>query len=1112
MGNLCKKGWRKTLFYCFFLWLGASVFANPSVRIQEGNTSFKTVSIETVIKYIKEKTNFNFLYNSDVVQALSEVKVNFNENSWEVILKQALEPNGYTYHVKDNIVVISREEKVNKPQDVKKYQVRDIQGTIRDQDGETLVGATVGVMRKGGNVLYTITDYNGRFKVQLLGDETLIIVSFIGFKDEKVAIDPNVTDYNIVLESEINDLGEVVVTGIFDRPKASFTGAATIITKKEIQASGNRNLLRTIANIDPSLDIQEQNNFGSDPNNTNLNIQIRGASSIPDVNQLQQESRGQLNTPLFILDGFEVSIERVLDMNQNDVESVVVLKDASATAIYGSRGSNGVVVITSMRAPSGKLRVTYSGGVNFEIPDLSSYDLLNSKEKLEIEQIAGLYTNEDIDEQLRLKELFNQNNKAVQEGVNTNWLNIPTRIGVGQYHRLGVGGGDEQFRYNLNVSYNRITGAMKGSNRDNVNAGLNLLYNYKKINVSNHIELGFNKGVNSPYGRFSQYYYMNPYWRPYDENGDPVMSYDTFGPDKYNPLYDAKLASFSTSDYTNIRNQTSIVVNFSSNLKWDSSLGVTIRKGGTDNFDSPLSSSNIIQNIHPMARGRYMKGTRDENSYQIMSTLSYGKTFKKHSVYAGISGQLLQSQSETMNIIVTGFTNEKLNDISNGINYYGERPSTSESTARSVGVTGLFNYNYDNRYFLDVSGRMDGASSFGEESRFAPFYSLGLAWDLGNERFIQDNLPLINQIKFKYSYGVTGSLNFSAYQALTTYNYDTDQQYTNITGMTIAAIGNSNLKWQNTKQHNYGVDVLLLNNRLGVVFNYYRKTTDNLVSQASLPFSNGYTSYTENFGTTRNIGYDADVSINVLRIPAKQISWYIKLGAYHNDNKLVKLSQAIKDANERFEGTNYSDGTYYQYREGESMDDMYVLKSPGVDPLTGKVIYEDAETGNITTTSAGELRKIAVGSSLPKINGRIGSSLRYKSLMVDLSFSARYGAKKLNNTLLRIENAYVVNNMDRRVLNTRWQQPGDITAFKSISSNENTYPNDRFVFTEKTLALSNVNISYQLPQKLIEPWHLIQASVTGSIADVFYLSNIKKERGTDYPYSIRPTLTLSVTF
>ncbi|MCH4553105.1 SusC/RagA family TonB-linked outer membrane protein [Aestuariibaculum sp. L182] len=1074
-------------------------FAQDKVTISED----KLVSIDEVFDIINKQTHYHFMYPQELFENYPKVQIKKGEIDVFKLLSYSLGSKDF------NVVLSTNNQIIIKPKEDGQQQF--VSGRVLDVNGDPIYGVSVVIK---GTKQGVSSDFDGNYAISVSSPENVLIFQALGFKMKEVLVGRS-KRIDVTLEEDIEELDavEIISTGIFNRPKTSFTGAASVITKEQIKSFGNRNLLRTLANIDPSLDIQEQNAFGSDPNNTTLSIEIRGAKSITDVSNLQNQSRGQLNTPLFLLDGFEVSVERVLDMNQNDVESVVILKDASATAIYGSRGANGVVVITSSNPPRGKLRVSYTSGLNFEIPNLSSYDLLDARQKLQIESIAGLYTGETVNEQILLDNLYNQNNKAVQEGVNTNWLKEPTQVGVGQYHSLRLGGGDKEFRYGFNVSYNGITGAMKGSKRDNVNASLNLQYQFKKVRFSNQLELGFNKGTNSPYGRFSDYYYMNPYWRPYDENGDPVMSYDTFNNQvKYNPLYDSSLASFSTTDYNNIRNQTAVSVNFNQNLKWDTSLGVTLLKGGSDYFSSPLNSSNFIAGIAPLDRGIYTQTFREERSYQISSTISYGKTFGKHMLYLGGNGQLIQNQNESTTLSVRGFTNEKLNDISNGISYTGQRPSRRESTVRSVGLTGTLNYNYDNRYFVEGSARLDGASSFGLESRYAPFYSFGAAWDLGQEKFIKENISKIDRIKFRYSYGVTGSLNFSAYQALSTYSYDTTSQYSNITGMTLLALGNPNLEWQNTKQHNFGLDFQAFDNRIGMTVNYYRINTHNLIGEASLPYSNGYTSYTENFGTVRNVGYDANLSVNVVRDLDNQFSWYVTTGVYSNKNTLVKLSDAIKEANEQWEGQNYSNGTFYQYREGESTDALYVLKSPGVDPLTGQVLYEDPETGNVYTSVQEGLRKISVGNTLPKINGRITSSLRYKGWMMDIGFSYRLGAKKLNNSLLRVENAYVANNMDARVLGTRWQQPGDITAFKSISSDESTYPNDRFVFTERAFALSSVNLSYQFPQKVLDYFKVKQLSLTSSISDVFYLSNISTERGTDYPYSIRPQLNLSVTF
>jgi hypothetical protein len=429
-----------------------------------------------------------------------------------------------------------------------------------------------------------------------------------------------------------------------------------------------------------------------------------------------------------------------------------------------------------------------------------------------------------------------------------------------------------------------------------------------------------------------------------------------------------------------------------------------------------------------------------------------------------------------------------------------------------MGFTGTINYSYAEKYYVDASFREDAASSFGSESRWAPFWSIGVGWEVAHEKWVSKHLSFINQAKFRYSYGMTGSLSFSPYDALTTYTYNTDSQYNYLIGAIVGSFGNPNLKWQNTIEHNIGLDVNLLN-RFTLNFNYYRKTTDNLLSDAYLSLSHGYTSYKENLGKIRNTGYDLSVSYTIFRYTDhRPFDWSIRAGFYHNTNILVQLSDAIKKANELYSNQNLSGGTINEYREGQSVDEIYVLRSAGIDPQTGKRLYI-GEDGTITTDISG-LKKVPVGCSQPKINGRLGTALRWKGLNIDLSFGLRMGGKKLNSTLMsKVENAVVTYNQDRRVITDRWRKPGDITAFKSLSGTiDNSYPNDLFVFTENTFTFNNANITYDLPLSWIRKYGMSRLSLGASLSDIFYISNIKQERGTDYPYTIKPTFTFSCTF
>ena len=304
------------------------------------------------------------------------------------------------------------------------------------------------------------------------------------------------------------------------------------------------NVLQALKNIDPSFQVIESNQFGSDPNRV-PEIQMRGASSFTDMKDKYQTNPNQ---PLFIVDGFEQTIEKVMDMDMNRVESITTLKDATAKALYGSKGANGVVVIETKRPAIGQMTVSYTGSLDIQAPDLSSYNLCDAWEKLEVERLSGIYTsstNNPVGQQQR-DELYQALKKEVERGVDTYWLSKPLRTGVGQKHSLNFEGGDEFIRYNVNVSYNNVAGVMKGSDRKTYGGGFTFSYRYKSLLFREQLSLLHNKAENSPYGTFSDYAKLNPYWRTHNEDGtireilNPIEV--SYGDDPiYNPLINKTL-------------------------------------------------------------------------------------------------------------------------------------------------------------------------------------------------------------------------------------------------------------------------------------------------------------------------------------------------------------------------------------------------------------------------------------------------------------------------------------------------------------------------------------------------------------------------------------------
>lgn len=1088
----------------FFVLVGLTVSA--STFSQNITLHGKQISAKKLFETINQQTGYSFVFDNALLKKMPYFHFEETNASLESVLNKSLRNNGFDYTIKRKIIVVTESPVSNKYVN----QIRKISGQIVDEKGKPLSTATIKLT--GNRVAILATDKHGTFSFDYQSGDRMLQVAHIGYEDQNVQIKPDQNNYIITLKTKIHQVEDVIVTGIFDRPKESFTGAAVKFTQEDLKMAGNRNLLKTLGNLDPSFDIMEMNSYGSDPNQV-PDIEIRGTTSISTVNQLQNSvrNRNQMNLPLFILDGFEVTLQRVMDMNQADVESVTILKDASAKAIYGSRGANGVVVITSIVPEPGTLRINYAGGTNLELPDLSSYNLMNAREKLDFEVKAGYYKANDAN----LAAIYAQNLAAVEAGVNTDWKNIPVRAGIGQYHKLDIMGGDPKFRYIINGSYNQLNGAMKGSDRNNFNGGVTFNYIGTKFQISNNTSVGFNKSANSPYGNYGEYVWMNPYWAPYDANGDIVMTYPYGSQYKKNPLIAQHTTDFSTNDYHNIRNATNVTWDIITGLRLAANIGFTYQGGESDRYESP-NSTQEFDKATIEDKGRYTKGYETRQSYQLGSTISYGKSYGLHNIYLGLNSQLIENKSYNSTIIAKGFLNDQMQDMSQALSYAQDRPNTRETTARSIGITGIANYNYNNLYYTEFSYRKDAASSFGSQSRWAPFWSLGLGWTASNESFVRDNISFVNILRFRYSYGVTGSMNFQPYDAMTIYQYQLNNNdfYRNLRPLTIQAFGNPNLEWQNTKEHNLGVDLTTLNNRLNVTFNYYRKNTENLVSDANLRYSNGFTTYKENIGTIRNSGFDLMTSYVFWRDQSKDMHWSLTGGLYRNDNVLVKLSNAIKEANANLQGQHLGHATISEYREGRSVNEIYVLKSPGVDINTGEVLYMNSR-GEITTGTAGitEMDKISVGTSVPKVHGRFGTAVRWRGLNVAVGFAARLGGQKLNNTLLsRVENGLITNNLDRRVMDHRWMQSGDNTGFKSMLSTNNTLANSRFVFTENTVTLNNISIFYDVPTTLLSKMKLKRLSVGATMSDVFYWSNIQLERGTDYPYSLKPTFTLNATF
>lgn len=992
-----------------------------------------------------------------------------------------------------------------------------VSGRVIDSHREPLIGVSVRIKETGKGMA---TDTDGRFSLKLEYGQTLEF-SYIGMEKQELQYDGGEVLYVTMHEDKKNNLDNVIVTGIFTKPKESYTGAVSTITQEQIQLYKGQNLLQTLKNIDASINFQVDNINGSNPNNLPT-INIRGNASLPtNVAEFNEGVQNSTNTPLIIIDGFEISLTKLMDYNDDEIESINILKDAAATAIYGSRGANGVIVVVTKRPEVGKLKINVEAGTTIEIPDLSSYNLLDAKKKLQLEYDAGLYNVEGAPSaELDRKSVYYRRLRNVLSGTSTDWLSKPVRTGVGQVYKARFEGGSDEFRWGASLSYNDTEGAMKGSKRQTFNGGITLMYTLKNLIFRNYTSIGVNRSHESPYGTFSTYAQQQPYDAPYDAEGNLVKTFDDFyGKSKVlNPLYDASLNSFDKKGYTSITNQFSIDWNIIRDLKLRGTFGIGTTLNTSDHFipaeHSTFTTDPQYQTDEGfLRRGRYTYGTGRSTNYEFDITLAYNHIFAgDHQLYAGVDYSIRENNSYAYNFMAEGFSSDNITSIMNARQYYlNGKPSGSKTLSRMVGVTANVNYTYDNRYFLDLSYRIDGSSEYGSNNKFAPFWSAGLGWNIHNERFMSE-ARAINNLRLRTSYGETGSQLSSNAGAFTSYEYVTNNKYMNWTGAYLTGLGNYDLTWQMTREFNVGLEFGFWKDRIRCTVDFYDKTTSNLLSYMNLPLSTGFSSFMSNVGKIKNRGLEVSASAYIIRNARKHINWIVSGQFMYNRNWISKLSDAVKKQNEQYmtQGSDVST----LFFEGNPQSSIYAVASLGIDPSTGNEIFIDKNGNQTTTWNAAD--KVFLGSSEPLYRGNIGSTLVWKNFTFNVSFGYRFGGYAYNQTLLdkvEVTLSTIQNqNVDERVLSSRWFQPGDVTFFKGLS-NEETHATSRYVMRDNTFQLQSLGIQYRFDGDRIRKALRCNAlTLALNMNDLLYFSTIRRERGTSYPYSRNVQASVKLSF
>lgn len=1130
-----KKGIKVGIMMLFLFGNSAIIVAQSSSK--KISISCKNEPLANVLKKVEKASGCKVLFTYDEVQ---DYKVTISAKQQQVgsILKSIFDKLPFNYKFKGNFINVSKKEKrIFSLSDGEEKSTHTVRGIVIDEYGNAIPGVNIVVV----NGRYgTTTNVEGNFKLDLKSEKETVEFSFIGMKKKRMVLNAQNGYVKVTLSEDAQHLEDMVVTGYRSVSKNSYTGSSTQITGDDLRKVSQTNILDAIQSYDPSFRLLDNTQFGSDPNSMPEMV-IRGQSGV-GVRQLDTDrlSKSNLqnnpNLPTFIMDGFEVSLEKIYDLDPTRIESITILKDAAATAIYGSRAANGVIVVTTVAPKPGEVRVSYGFTGSLETPDLRDYNLANASQKLEIERRAGLFEvgNININSESDGVNAYNRKLALILRGIDTDWLSLPLRNGFDQKHSVFIEGGTQNLRYGIDGSFNKVEGVMKGSGRDRYSLGISLDYRLKNFQVKNTTTFNHTKSKESPYGSFSDYTSLMPYDTPYEKGVlTQKLNYSISSNNRVrnNPLYEATLCNYNWNSYDEFVNNLSF--NWYINDYWmaKGQFSVSKKYSRSEKFIDPLSSNTSVDSNSSISQKDKLGDlyTTSGNNLNLTGNafIYYNQSFNKHNLNASAGWEINTSTYDNLSAHYRGFPSGQFHSL-NYANEIYKKPTKTEGTSRMVSMLATANYTWNNIYLVDASVRFDGSSEFGANQRWAPFFSTGLGVNIHNYEFLKGN-KYLNKLKVRGSYGRTGKVNFPDYAAQTVYDPLFDEWYATGYGAVLKALGNKDLTWEKTDKYDFGIETQLFKERLTLDFDYYYEKTIDLVNDVTLSSTSGFSTYKNNMGEVENKGFELTARYDVIR----NKTWLVALwgNIAHNTNKILKISDSQRAYNLRVAefykkeqlnqqniGYSLNDANYSvpiaQYEEGQSLTSIWAVKSLGIDPTTGKEIFLNRD-GSVTD-KWDATQEVVCGNTQPDFNGAFGFNVSYKQWSLFASFLYEWGGQQYNQTLVdRVENATISqSNVDLRVLTDRWQKPGDIAQFKDIKdASLTTLPTSRFVQDNAFLRLNALTLTYDFDRAWLKrKLGLRMLRLETSTSDLINWNSVRQERGLSYPKSYKFNFSVKAQF
>ena len=1040
----------KTLLLLGVLLFGFTV----SAQSQKVSLDFKNERVEKVLASIKSQTGMSLVFSDQLVDVNRKVTMQLKDVTLKEALTRLLSGINLTFEIRNNKIYFIEKKAVSQPGSRKKR----VTGVVKDVMGEPLIGANV--VEKGRSTNGVITDFNGKFTLEV-DESASLVVSYIGYLAQDIPTKGK-GDFHIILKEDTNTLDEVVVTGYGDFKKATYTGSASVLTTEKLEALPVVSVGQMIESNIPGISVVA--GTSSQPG-AKTTLRVRGVASMNASTE-----------PLYVLDGVPIpsydlsnftsmseagGMGFIETLNPADIESITVLKDAASASLYGAKGANGVVLITTKKGKEGKLRVNMAAKYGITDFAYTYRPLMGGEERRELihEGLVNFQLDKGVSEQEAQQYAdanIDQYAKRLPQGY-SDWESALFKTGYQQDYNLSASAGNQNSSFIGSLGYTKQTGVSLNSEMERFTGRVDASNKYKKVEFGMNASFSWTKNVHLPEGKFygSAIYAskvnLTPSTPIYNEDGTYASGYrENNG---YNPVLEAEVNDYYART-VRAMGTAKIAYNVWDNLKVSSVFTVDYSLTKDFFFQSPEGRDGATY------QGRGRMQMTDRMRYTSQNNLTYSKTFGKHSVSAVAAFEVMKYDYEDLYAAKKTYGQDINTSLGNAADPIDADQKLQEDALMSYVAS--VNYSYGDKYYASFSFRRDGSSRLSPDTRWGNFWSLSASWRLSQEKFMQSLKSVLSDLKLRASYGVNGNLPSSYYGYQSTYT--TGAFYSGKPSPWESTLGNEELTWEKNYALNLGLDIGLFS-RVNVSLDWYTRTTKDLLMSKQLNSISGFSSLLTNVGQMRNTGVELEVRSN--NIKTKDFSWTTAFNLSHNKNKILKLADLPW----------FVDGRYVR-KEGYPFNTIYLREYAGVDPETGSALYYDNqqdENGNYTknkVTDPGQASPIPLKDITPTISGGFMNTFNYK--FIDLSFNLSYsfgGYSYDNASYILQDDGYSVISNKSTEQRRRWQKPGDITdvpRFVYGNKKGGNYNSSRAIHSTDHIRLKSLILGLNAPKAWLQ--------------------------------------------